>query len=104
MHKDSNALWASRFQVDTSRNHAEDGVDVGSNDGDAGEQVVQIVRLSEAVTQFLELDETADATECGETENGDFGAGENPEHFVSEFGCVLAKKGLIVERIRNCDL
>ncbi len=78
--------------MNTSRNHAEDGIDVGSDNGDAGEQVVQIVRLSETVTQFLELDETTDATECGETENGDFGPGENPEHFVGEFGCVLEKK------------
>ena len=89
LHEDRYGLRVPGFQEDPRGNHAEDGVDVGADDGQAREQLVQVVRLPEAQGQLLELDESPEAAEGREGQDADLGTGENPEHLVAELGGVL---------------
>ena len=75
--------------VHAGGDHAEDGVDVGADHGHAGKEVVEVVGLTETVAQLLNLDEAARATNDGQSQNGNLGPGEDPEHLVRKLNVVL---------------
>ena len=91
LHEDGDGLGVGRLQEDSGSDHAENGVDVGADDGQVGEELVQVVRLPEAQGQFLELDEAAEAAEGREGQDADLGTGEDPEHLVAELRGVLKR-------------
>ena len=89
LHEDGDGLGIAGLEEDAGGDHAEDGVDVGADDGQAGQQLVQVVRLPEAEGQLLELDEAAEAAEGGQGQDGDLGSREDPEHLLAELRGVL---------------
>ena len=79
-------------QFDAGGDEAEDGVDVGPDDGHAGEQLVQVVGRPEAVRQLLHLHEAAHAAKDGQGQHRDLSPEEYPKHLVTELGGVLYEK------------
>ena len=92
-------------QSDASGDEAEYGVDVGPDDGDAGEQLVQVVGRPEAVGQLLHLHETAHAAKDGQGQHGDLGPEEYPKHLVTELGGVLfPKRKILIQALFLCNI